>query len=92
MDGHWLLLEQSAETMFTRECAKRRLRAMKPDRLLEVSEALVENLISYQQIIKQAAGRIAQLESERMLADAGPFPAPSEMHHRIARDLRRSAG
>lgn len=92
MDGRWLLLEQSAEMLFTREIARRRLRAMKPDKLLEVSEAMAENLISYGQIIKQAAACIARLESERMLADAGPFPAPSEMHHQIARDLRRSAG
>lgn len=92
MDGRWLLLEQSAEMLFTREIARRRLRAMTPEKLLEVSEAMAENLISYGQIIKQAAAHIARLESERMIADAGPFPSPSEMHEQMARDIRRATG
>ena len=92
MDGRWLLLEQSAEMLFTREIARRRLRAMKPDQLLEVSEAMVENLLTYGQLIRQAAARIAQLESEQMTGDGGSFPSPSEMHEQMARDIRRAAG
>ena len=92
MEGRWLLLHQSAEREFTREAVKRRLRALDADRLLEVAEKLAENLLAYEQLIRQAAAHIALLESEQMNADAGPFPSPSEMHHQMARDLRRSAG
>lgn len=81
MEGHWLLLEQSAETEFTRECVFRRLRAINQDQLLEVAEQLAENLISYGIIIRQAAAHIAHIEAEQMLAGAGPFPPLADWHH-----------
>lgn len=92
MDGRWLLLEQSAERSFTREAVLRRLRSLDQDRLLEVAEKLAENVLTYGQLVKQAAGRIAELEAAQMIDDAGPFPPPSEWHHQMARDMKRSAG
>ena len=87
MEGHWLLLQQSAETEFSRECVLRRLRAMNQDQLLETAERLAENIISYGIIIKQAATHIARLEAERLLADAGPFPPPADWQLEAARHL-----
>lgn len=92
MDGRWLLLEQSAERQFTREAVLRRLRSLDGDRLLEVAEKMAENLLAYEQLVRQAAAHIAQLESEQMSADGAPFPSPSDMHWQMARDLRQSAG
>lgn len=90
MDASWLLVERSAENDFNRECVRRRLRSLNQDRLLEVAEELADDLINHSIIIQQAAAYIAQIEVERLLADGGPFPAPSDWHLETAAQLMKT--
>lgn len=72
MDCRWLQIPQSAERCFAREVILRRLRAMDPDKLLEVAEKLAENLLAYEQLVRQAAERIDQLEQRSAAAVVSP--------------------
>lgn len=92
MDASWLLLEKSAETDFARECIHRKLRSLSHAELLPITERIADSLLAYQQIIKQAAKRIAELEAHQMMADGVAVPPPSDWHHFAAQVLSAQTG
>lgn len=92
MDASWLLLKKSAETDFARECVHRKLRSLSHAELLPIAERIADSLMAYQQIIKQAAKRIAELDARQMTADGVAVPPPSDWHHLVAQELSSRTG
>ena len=92
MDASWLLLEKSAETDFARECIHRKLRSLSHAELLPIAERIADSLMAYQQIVRQAAKHIAELDARQMMADGVAVPPPSDWHRLVAQVLSAQTG
>ena len=85
--GAWFVLQQSDESRFTRECARRQLRCMPHRELLATAETLLSQWMDADQLLRQAVRRVAELETAAALRDAPPLQPPTPWHRQLAQQL-----